>query len=231
LVYLSEAETKNQQPKTNNQKLKMIAVAIIEDDQQLRTGLQSYLKNQPEFLCDIAVESVEDFMATDFQEILPDVIVLDIGLPGMSGVSGIPLIREKMPNVDIVMFTVYDDHNQIFQSLCAGATGYLLKATPLERIKEAIQSLHLGGSPMSPEIARKVIDRFIPHAPATRTSPLSEREKEVVIGLVEGLSYKMIADRLEISIDTVRQHIKNIYGKLHVHCKAEVISKSVRGEV
>ncbi len=157
------------------------------------------------------------------------IILMDSGLAGMSGISGIPMIKEKLPDVDTMMFAIYDDPERIFQSLCAGATGYLLKSKPLARIKESIHSLHGGGSPMSPEIARKAIEKFNPPKPAV--SSLTKREKEVVAGLVDGLSYKMIAGRMFISFGTVCQHIKNIYRKLDVHCKAEVISKSFRGEI
>ena len=209
----------------------LISLAIVEDDQQIRNGLQKYLKHQPEFLCDVAVDSIEEFLNLNHDENPPEIILMDIGLPGMSGISGIPMIKEKLPAVDIMMFTIYDDPERIFQSLCAGATGYLLKSTPLDRIKESIHSLHSGGSPMSPEIARKVIEKLNPQKQPLTKSPLSDREKEVVIGLVDGLSYKMIADRMVISIHTVREHIKKIYRKLHVHCKAEVISKSLRGEI
>ena len=149
----------------------------------------------------------------------------------MSDISGLPMIKEKLPDVDTMMFAIYDDPGRIFESLCAGATGYLLKSKPLARIKESIHSLHGGGSPISPEIARKVIEKFNPQQESMKESPLTAREKEVVIGLVDGLSYKMIADRLFISFETARQHIKNIYSKLDVHCKAEVISKSFRGEI
>jgi DNA-binding NarL/FixJ family response regulator len=156
---------------------------------------------------------------------------MDLGLPGMSGIDGIKLVKEKYPDVDIVVFSVYNDPKRIFDSLCAGATGYLLKNTPLEEIKEGIELLSKGGSPMSPQIARKVIDHFNPAAKKKVESILSPKEKEIVVGLVDGLSYKLIADRMDISIETVRFHIKNIYRKLHVHGKAEVISKSLRGEI
>jgi DNA-binding NarL/FixJ family response regulator len=155
---------------------------------------------------------------------------MDIGLPGMSGIDGMKLIKQDYPDVDIVMLTVYNDADKIFQSLCAGATGYLLKNTPLEEIKEGIELLTRGGSPMSPQIARKVID-FFGSEKKKVASPLSEKEKEIVVGLVDGLSYKLIADRMSISLETVRFHIKNIYRKLHVHSKAEVISKSLKGEI
>jgi DNA-binding NarL/FixJ family response regulator len=210
----------------------MILVAIIEDDHVIREGIQDYLNTQSDLACPIAKDSVEKYMAILDPEHLPDVILMDIGLPGMSGISGIKLIKEKYPDINIIMLTVYNDSNRIFQSLCAGASGYLLKNIPFSEILEAIRVVHQGGSSMSPQIARKVIEHF--HEDRTRhrsESPLTSREKEIVLGLVDGLSYKMIADRTSISLETVRTHIKNIYKKLHVHCKAEVIRKSLNGEI
>src|SRR5690606_1681956 len=159
----------------------------------------------------------------------PHVVISDIGLPGMSGIEGLKIIKQKFPKTEIVIFTVHDDSDSVFNSLCNGASGYLLKNMQIDQLKDSINVVGNGGSPMSPGIARRVIDYFTPNKKVK--SPLSEREKEIVQGLVDGLSYKMIADKLNISIDTVRQHIRNIYRKLNVNCKAEVISKSFRGEI
>jgi DNA-binding NarL/FixJ family response regulator len=161
----------------------------------------------------------------------PDVILIDIGLPGMSGISAIRLIKERHPEADIIMLTVYMDPHKIFQSLFAGASGYLLKATPFSQILESVREVHSGGAPMSPQIARKVIEYFQPERPHAKSPPFTSKEMEVVVGLVEGLSYKMIGKRMGVSIETVRSHIKSIYKKMHVHGKAEVIGKSLRGEI
>ena len=157
---------------------------------------------------------------------------MDIGLPGMSGINGVKIIKEKYPDAEIIMLTVFNNANKIFQSLCAGASGYLLKTSTLSEIVSCIEQTVNGGALMSPLIARKVVEHFHPKkTKKDKDSVLSDREKEVVIGLTEGLSYKMLADRLNISIETVRNHIKHIYKKLHVHCKTEVISKSFKGEI
>lgn len=158
---------------------------------------------------------------------------MDIQLPGMSGIEGIGIIKDKYPEIDIIMLTVYHDSHKIFDSLCAGASGYLLKHTSLPEIKESILNLLNGGAPMSPQIARKVINHFQEQEPRKSNveSSLTPREHDIVNGLVDGLSYKMIADRYDISIDTVRAHIRNIYKKLHVNSKAEVIAKSLKGEI
>lgn len=214
----------------------MITVGIVEDDKDIRTGIQKYLSHQKEFLCEVVGESVEEFLAKAKHVEFPEVILSDIGLPGMSGIDGMRLIKEEHPDTDIIMLTVYNDWQKIFDSLRAGASGYLIKNTPLAEIKKAIETVRAGGSVMSPEIARKVMEHF--NSPesqqAVKSQPeslLTPKEKEIVIGLVDGLSYKLLADRMNISIDTIRFHIKNIYKKLHVNSKAEVISKSLRGEI
>lgn len=209
----------------------MISIGIVEDDEQISKGIQSYLHAQKKFTCNIAFDSVEDFLKNINEHNAPNVVIMDIGLPGMSGTEGIKILKEKFPETDIIVFSIYNDSKKIFDSLCAGATGYLLKNTPLEEIKEGIEQLAHGCSPMSPQIARKVVDFFSQRSKPKKESPLSAKEKEIVIGLVDGLSYKLIAARMDISIETVRFHIKNIYGKLHVHGKAEVITKSLRGEI
>jgi DNA-binding NarL/FixJ family response regulator len=212
----------------------MITVSIVEDDPEIRAELQRYLHEQITLECRYGFDSVELILEFLQNNPPPHVILMDIGLPGMSGISGVGLIKDRFPDVEIIMLTVYNDFDKIFGSLCAGASGYLLKSTPLPEIKEGIEMLRKGGAPMSAQIARKVVRFFNDHSaskPETPVTPLSEREKEIVIGIVDGLSYKMVATRMNISIETVRFHIKNIYRKLHVHCKAEVIAKSLRGEI
>ncbi len=208
----------------------MIKVAIVEDDTTIRETICTYLATQNEIACNMAHDSVESLLRSLDKADLPDVILMDIGLPGMSGISGIKIIKDKFPEINIIMLTVYNDAHKVFQSLCAGATGYLLKNSPFADIREAIEMVHSGGATMSPSIARKVVDFFRPPK-KSKDSPLTDKEKEIVLGLVDGLSYKMIADRECVSIETVRTHIKNIYKKLHVHSKAEVITKSLQGEI
>jgi DNA-binding NarL/FixJ family response regulator len=207
-------------------------VGIVEDNKKIRDLIQRYLDMQDEVACPVAVDSVEEMLEYLEEHPAPDVILMDIQLPGMSGIKGISLIKEKYEDVDIIMLTVYHDSHKIFNALRAGASGYLLKHTSLPEIKESILKLVDGGAPMSPQIARKVINHFQENAPKKNTdSDLTPREHDIVNGLVDGLSYKMIADRYDISIDTVRAHIRNIYKKLHVNSKAEVIAKSLKGEI
>jgi len=210
----------------------MIQVGIVEDNTKIRNLIQRYLDMQDGISCKVAVDSVEDMLEHLKKHDHPDIILMDIQLPGMSGIDGIGIIKKDYPEIDIIMLTVYHDSHKIFDSLVAGASGYLLKHTSLPEIKEAVEDLAKGGAPMSPQIARKVIQYF--NKPAVKKKPesdLTAREQDIVNGLVDGLSYKMIADRFDISIDTVRAHIRNIYKKLHVNSKAEVIAKSLRGQI
>jgi DNA-binding NarL/FixJ family response regulator len=224
----------------------MKKIAIVEDNTTIRTLIQKFLSKQEDFTCTQVYDAVEPFLADLKQHLLPNVVLMDIDLPGMNGIEGMKLIKTNFPSVEIIMLTVYHDSHRIFDSLCAGASGYLLKHTSLQEIKESIEVVINGGSVMSPQIARKVIGYFAmqPNSSSEITkqqssekpisnqeSELTMREQEIVVGLVDGLSYKMIADRMAISIDTVRAHIRNIYKKLHVNSKAEVIAKSLRGEI
>ena len=210
----------------------MITIAIIEDDKEIQESISEYLGNQDGIECPIVTDSIEGFLSLVPEGGCPDIVLCDVGLPGMSGIDGIKFIKEHCPETDIVMLTVHDDPERIFQALTIGASGYLLKNTSFSRIKESIETLHRGGAPMSPEIASKVIAFFQGRQPKpVASSPLTDREREVVVGLVDGLSYKMIADRMNISMQTVQVHIKSVYRKLHAHCRSEVISKVLRGEV
>ncbi len=207
-------------------------VGIVEDNKKIRDLIQRYLDMQEELKCPVAVDTVEEMLEYLEEHEKPRVILMDIQLPGMSGIRGIGLIKEKYPEIDIIMLTVYHDSHKIFNALRAGASGYLLKHTSLPEIRDSILKLIDGGAPMSPQIARKVINHFQENAPKKDPdSDLTPREHDIVNGLVDGLSYKMIADRYDISIDTVRAHIRNIYKKLHVNSKAEVIAKSLKGEI
>lgn len=209
----------------------MAAISIVEDNEKIRNLIQKYLLNQEEFDSVTAYDSVEAQLKT-LDDHHPNVILMDIELPGMSGIDGMKLIKNRFPEIEIIILTVYHDSHKIFDSLCAGASGYLLKHTSLQEIKEAIEVSLQGGSPMSPQIARKVINYFKGNTGEKKKEvELTEREQEIIVGLVDGLSYKMIADRMDISIDTVRTHIRNIYKKLHVNSKAEVIAKSLKGEI
>jgi DNA-binding NarL/FixJ family response regulator len=212
--------------------MKKLAIAWVEDDADIREAYLLFFATCSEFEVVFSYSSVEELEIAIHQGVVWDVVLMDIQLPGKSGIEGIKLLKQKFKDIDVIMLTIYNDEHQIFESLCAGATGYLLKNTPFADIRNGILSVHRGGAPMSPQIARKVLHFF--NQPVLKNqykTDLSDREKQIISGLVDGLSYKLIAAKCFISIDTVRFHIKNIYRKLHVNSKGEVIAKAVKGQI
>ena len=208
--------------------MKPIPLAIVEDDPIIRESLRTFLGGDPQFDLLYTAVSIEDFLQaleTDAR-IVPAVILLDIQLPGMSGIEGIPSIKKLRPGVDVIMLTTFEESDKIFAALCAGACSYLSKRVSLVTIRDAILTVHRGGSYMSPSIARKVVEHFTP-APKKEDGPLTQRQKEIVDCIVNGLSYKMTADKLGISLDTVRTHIKHIYQVLEINSKGELIRRSL----
>jgi DNA-binding NarL/FixJ family response regulator len=160
----------------------------------------------------------------------PDVVLMDINMPGTSGIDAVLIIKEKFPNVRILMQTVFDENDKIFAALCAGASGYMLKKTPPHKMLEAIHETYHGGAPMTPSIAAKVLQMFRHQSTPSKTEfiDLTDREREILGWLVKGKSYKTIANECFISIDTVSTHVKHIYEKLHVHSKSEAVAKAIR---
>ncbi len=204
-------------------KMTTIKVAIVEDDNLIRNGIEYVLNNTPGFEC------VGSFNSGDAAlKKLPiddvDVVLMDINMPGISGIDCVKELRKRRSDLNILMLTVYETSDNIFRSLTAGASGYVLKNTPIDELLKAIQELDEGGAPMSNEIARKVIKVF-QIKPAEETEELSKREYEIVSELARGLTYEEIADKLFISIQTVRFHIKNMYSKLHVHSRTQAVTK------
>jgi DNA-binding NarL/FixJ family response regulator len=209
----------------------MISIDIIEDVADIRIPLKEFLSMQNDLVLDKAAESVEEYFKYFPKEIEPDVIILDIGLPGISGLSAIESIKEKLPNSEIIIFTVHDEPAKIFEALKCGASGYLLKNTPLVEIKRAIIEAANNGAPMSPPIARQVIQFFDKKKPQEYKNLLTPREREIVNYIVDGQSHKMIAANLGNSIETIKFHCKNIFKKLQVNSKTEVVAKAFRGEI
>lgn len=200
-----------------------IRVAIVEDTKDIREGLELLINASPGFQCTAAFENAEAALEK-LPADAPDVVLMDINLPGMSGPECVKKLKPLCPQTQFLMCTVYEEDEHIFESLKSGATGYILKKTPAARLLEAITDIHNGGSPMTGGIARKVLASFTPAAPSVKAD-LSTREYEILEALSKGYRYKEIADKLFISIDTVRSHIRNIYEKLQVHSRTEALNK------
>jgi DNA-binding NarL/FixJ family response regulator len=208
-----------------------IKVAIIEDLREVREGLAALINGTAGFRCAGSFRTMEDALRHVSHE-LPDVILTDIGLPGMSGIEGICILKQRHPDLPIVALTVYDDEEEIFDALCAGASGYLLKDTQPARLLECLREVISGGAPMSPEVARRVITLFREFRPPDRASHnLTPAETELLKLLVEGHNYKTAAAELGISINTVSFHLRNIYEKLQVHSKTEAVAKALRERI
>jgi DNA-binding NarL/FixJ family response regulator len=206
----------------------VVKVAVVEDVRALRDGYRALINGTAGYSCTGAFRTMEDALA-QIGQTLPDVVLIDIGLPGMSGIDGIGALKERWPDLPILMLTVYDDDDRIFSSLCAGACGYLLKSTPPAYLLESIGDAISGGAPMSPEIARRVVALFRQfRPPEPGGSQLTPHEMRLLKLLVEGHSYKTAAAELRVSINTVCFHIKQIYQKLQVHSKSEAVAKALR---
>ena len=211
-----------------NQTQASLRVVIIEDLREVREGLTMLINGTSGFTCARSYRTMEDALQHISND-RPDVILLDIGLPGMSGVEGIPRLREHYPEVPILTLTVYDNDDEVFSALCAGASGYLLKNTPPARLLESLREAVDGGAPMSPDVARRVVKLFRKFRPPERApSHLTPQETELLRLLVEGHHYKTAAFELGITTNTVAFHLKNIYAKLQVHSKSEAVAKALR---
>lgn len=205
---------------------KEIQVAIIEDDNEIRQLMTLIIDGSPGYVCKHSYSSCEMALGP-LKKSPPNVVLMDIDLPGISGIEGVKLLKENMPEIDCLMLTVQDDDDSIFNSLCVGATGYLLKETAPTDILKAIKEVYNGGAPMSASIARRIISSFKPE----KETVLSVREAEILRHLCDGENYKVIAEKLHISGHTVRSHFKNIYKKLHVSTRAEAVKKAISNKL
>jgi DNA-binding NarL/FixJ family response regulator len=206
-----------------------IKVAIVDDDEGIRTSLAALIRRAP------ALRFAGDYAdaETALKEIPrhpPHVVLMDINLPGMKGVECVRQLKASLPTVQFLMLTVYEDSDSLFNSFKAGASGYLLKRTASARLLEAIHDVHAGGSPMTPQLARRVVQHFtVPAADNSPVSRLTAGEREFLDQLANGYAYKEIAGRMNISIDTVRSYVRTVYEKLHVHSRTEAVVKYLRG--
>jgi DNA-binding NarL/FixJ family response regulator len=206
-----------------------IRVAIVDDDEGIRSSLSALIKRAPGFRLVGEYANAETALK-EIPQHLPDVVLMDINLPGMKGYECVRRLKEAQPTVQFLMLTVYEDSDSLFNSLRAGASGYLLKRTATARLLEAIRDVFDGGAPMTPQLARRVVQFFT--RPATLDSGLAKltaMEREFLDQLAKGYAYKEIADRMNISIDTVRSYVRTVYEKLHVHSRTEAVVKYLRG--
>lgn len=210
----------------------LIKVAIFEDNNSLRQSLFQLVDGSEGFRCVGAFPDCLDLLK-NIEHTRPDVVLMDIQMPGINGIEAVRILREKYPDLKILMQTIFEDNEKIFNSILAGASGYILKNTSPSRFLDFIKETYEGGAPMSPSVATKVMKMVVEQSPSDKPSDfnLSEREKEILSYLVKGMSYKLIADACFISIDTVRGHIRNIYEKLHVHSKGEAVATAIKSKI
>ena len=222
------ADTQPPQPQPTGSPAAPIRVVIIEDLREVREGLATLINGTNGYACLSRHRTMEDALAR-LGSAPPDVILTDIGLPGMSGIDGIRILRARFAAVPILALTIYDNDDQVFAALCAGASGYLLKNTPPARLLESLKEVVAGGAPMSPEVARRVVKLFREFRPPERADyHLTAQEAELLKLLVEGHHYKTAAVQLRITANTVSFHLKHIYQKLQVHSKSEAVAKALR---
>ena len=208
-----------------------IRVAIVEDRREIREGLATIINGTPGFRCTGAFRSMEEALDRIGQD-LPDVVLNDIGLPGMSGIDGIRILKERYPDLVVLILTIYDDDDRIFDALCAGASGYLLKKTQPARLLESLREAVAGGAPMSPEVARRVIAIFREFRPPDSTKcELTPHEVRLLRLFVDGHNYKTAAAELGVTVHTISFHLRSIYDKLQVHSKSAAVAKALRNRL
>jgi DNA-binding NarL/FixJ family response regulator len=209
-----------------------IKVTIFEDNTSLRRGLTTLINGSDGFECGGAFGNCDNLIK-NITDTKPDVVLMDIEMPGMDGIEAVKRLKPQFPEIKILMETIFEDDEKVFHSICNGAEGYILKNTPPAQILNAIREIHEGGAPMTPSIASKVLAMFKSGTSFTKDESynLTDREIEVLKYLVDGMSYKAVVDKCFVSLDTVSSHVKNIYKKLQVHSKSEAISKAIKGKI
>ena len=208
-----------------------ITVAIVEDSPDIRMGTSYILRLSPKYTVVGEYETAEELI-DNFQRIRPEVVLMDIGLPGMSGIEAIEKLKRQVSRVEIVVLSIFEDDDNVFRAICAGASGYIAKPASPQQLTDAVEHAFGGGTPMSPHIARKVLEMFKKNIPPPQADyNLTPRELEILDRLVQGDDYKAMAEKLFLSVFTVRAHMRNIYDKLHVHSKSQAVAKALKEKV
>src|SRR4051812_32048023 len=205
-----------------------IGVWLVEDNHTFRHTVAKVLNQVPGLDCSHHFANSEDALAALVEGAVADVILLDVELPGLNGIEAVKRIKSLSPSTRVIMLTVFDDHDKIFKAICAGASGYLLKTSPVERIVDSIREVHAGGAPMTPRVARPVLERFGRLSTPRHDYGLTAREQKILELMIEGLIKKEIADQLSLSYHTVDTHLRNIYTKLHVHTRTGAVAKALK---
>ena len=207
-----------------------LKLALVEDDPEVRAILHHYLDQQPGWRCVLVCNSVEQLLAELPLALAPDLLLLDVSLPGLNGIEALPLIRQQLPQAGIIIQTIFDDPDRIYHALQLGANGYVLKNMPLAQLRQAIETVMAGGAALSPAVTRHVVDYFKP-GPTAVPGQLSGREEQVFRALLDGLSNKDIAQRLELGLETVNSYVKTVYKKLRVSGRGELMSRAAKGQL
>ena len=203
-------------------------VWIVEDRQDFREAVHNLLSGQSGISCSHALASCEELFAALNETFAPEVILMDIGLPGMSGIEGVKRLKTIAPSTQVIMLTIHEDNDRIFEAICAGASGYLLKTTPAAKIIESIEEVRRGGAAMTPQVARRILNIFTQLRAPRWDYQLTEREREILNLLVEGKTKQQIADALFLSFHTIDTHLRNTYTKLHVNSRSDAVAKAVK---
>ena len=210
--------------------MSVITLGLVEDNAVLVELLRAYFARQPDIRLVLVAACAEDLLAQLEDALVPQVLLLDIGLPGLSGTAVLPLLKRRHPALEVIMLTARDELEHVYQALCCGATGYLTKGHPLEQLAPAVREVARGGAPMSRQVGRRLLAHFRP-TPATHAALLTPREQQVLQGIVDGLSDKEISTRLALSTLTVRTHVKHVYRKLHVNSRTQLLAQHIRGAI
>jgi len=221
----------NRLRRSTNDDINVVSIWIVEDDDLFRTAIDDLLNHTEGMRCEHALRSCEEMLTVMEKKDAPEVVLMDIGLPGLSGIEGVKRVKAVSPATDVLMLTIHEEDEKVFEAICAGANGYLLKSLGQDELLQAIRGVLAGGAPMNAQIASKVLHMFASMAAPKEGYGLTAREKEILGLMTEGMTKKVIADKLFLSFFTIDTHLKNIYSKLHVHSGTGAVAKALRERI